>query len=31
MGLNVLAYYFKRVLCILGVNGMMKAMGLVGA
>ena len=31
MGLNVLAYDFKRVLNILGFEGMMKAMRLVGA
>jgi len=31
MGLNVLAYNFKRVSSILGFEGMMKAMKLVGA
>ena len=31
MGMNVLAYNFKRVLSILGFEGMMKAMRLVGA
>lgn len=31
MSLNVLAYNFKRVLSILGFEGMMKAMRLAGA
>jgi len=31
MGMNVLAYNFKRVLSILGFEGMMRAMRLVGA
>lgn len=31
MGLNVLAYNFKRILSILGFKGMMKAMRLAGA
>jgi hypothetical protein len=31
MGMNVLAYNFKRVLSILGFEGTMKAMRLAGA